>query len=188
LGIYGIVFFVLLNYGDEIILHILGKKLYNYIYTLLEYSFFTLILGANIPNKRFRRLILISSVLFILFQLAHYLSHAQRRIDSIPIGIETILVFIYIFLFFYDHFTNVKNRYIYNNYCFWVSIGLLIYLGGSFFFNLLANQLDPQYWFVTYITEILKNVLFVVAIIVFVKNPIVADLKNKTNIPNLDMI
>jgi heme/copper-type cytochrome/quinol oxidase subunit 2 len=47
----------------------------------------------------------------------------------------------------------------------------MIYLSGSFFIYLFANQIPlkdlPQYWMFTDIFYILKNVLFLIAILVF---------------------
>jgi hypothetical protein len=107
----------------------------------------------------------------------------------VPIGIETILVFIFIFFFLYEQLKEAKSTPIYDNYFFWVSIGLFIYLGGSFFIYLMANTINYKelikYWFFTYIVEIIKNLLFIFAILIRHKQP------NKTTrqvLPNLDFI
>jgi hypothetical protein len=79
---------------------------------------------------------------------------------------------------------------IYDNYFFWVSIGLFFYLGGSFFIYLGTNNLSTpelmKYWFFTYIVEIIKNLLLVGAIFLYTKGPI----KKTPNqaIPNLDFM
>jgi uncharacterized membrane protein YedE/YeeE len=69
---------------------------------------------------------------------------------------------------------NTDNLFIYNKYEFWVIIGFLIYLAGSFFIYIYANQLDPKfiynYWFLTNIFYIIKNVLFAIGIHTYVKN------------------
>jgi hypothetical protein len=115
----------------------------------------------------------------------------KQNMDSIPIGIETILIFIFIFFFLYEQLKDVKDLPIYSNYFFWVAIGLFIYLGGAFFIYLMAantltdTEID-KYWFFTYIVEAIKNLLFAVAVFVHSKNP------NKTNsnqvVPNLDFM
>jgi len=112
-------------------------------------------------------------------------------LDTVPVGVETILIFIFIFLFFYEHFNDTKNEYIYHNYCFSIAIGILIYLGGSFFLNILADLLGKaeahKYWYLTYIAEIIKNILFSIAIIIYVRKP--GKKESKTaSIPYLDMI
>jgi hypothetical protein len=69
-----------------------------------------------------------------------------------------------------------------------VSIGLFIYLGGAFFIYLMAYTLSTEeldkYWFFTYVVEIIKNLLFAVAVLVYSKktnNP-----NSKQAVPNLD--
>jgi len=189
LAIYGIVFFSLLFFHDWVPKDI--KKYRQAFYTFLEYSTFTYIFWVNIKNKLFRKFVVIVSVLFILFQFYYVTNTRPQKLDSIPIGIETILIFIYIFYFFYDFSKNVKDTFLYNHYCFWLSVGILIYLGGSFFFYILANNLGDKevetFEKVTYVTEIIKNLLFCIAIFMYKKFPANNVHNHSKNIPNLDM-
>ncbi len=70
--------------------------------------------------------------------------------------------------------------------------GILIYLGSTFFFNILANEIAPdqflKYWYLTYFGDILKNILATVAIILYAKNPIRKLKQSAPTVPNLDMI
>src|SRR4029450_11701183 len=110
------------------------------------------------------------TILFLLFQVMHYLFINNIRIDSIAIGVESILIFVYIFFFFMDNLNSPKDGFIYANHTFWISVGLLIYLGGSFFINILANSLSKEefdkYWYLNYIADIVKTVFFATALIV----------------------
>ena len=160
-------------------------------YTFLEYAFFSYIFWYNLRSKPFKNLILILSILFIVFQIAFVTSTTHRRLDSIPVGIETILVFIYIFYFFYEFSKYIKDTFIYNHYPFWIAVGVMIYLGGSFFFYIMANHMTDaeidRYWELTYIGEIIKNILFAYAIFLFVRQKKENGFKNKI-LPNLDMV
>jgi hypothetical protein len=64
----------------------------------------------------------------------------------------------------------------------------MIYLGVSMFIYLLANHITfeqySEFWFLTYIAETIKNILFSVAIVVYAKNNKLKS--NKKNIPYLD--
>ena len=190
LAIYGLSFFSLIFFDQEIPKNI--KKYYQGFYTLLEYSIFTYIFWFNVKNTAFRRFVSVLSVLFLLFELYYVSTTSLQKLDSVPIGIETILVFIYIFCFFFDFSKNVKATFIYNHYCFWLSVGILIYLGGSFFFYILANNLGDKeveiFEKVTYVTEIIKNLLFCIAIFMYKKFPANKIHNHSKNIPNLDMI
>lgn len=155
---------------------------------MIEYLFFAFFIFSGLINKKLRLLILVFSIFFIVFQIIFGLTNAQ--LDSMSIATETILLFIYIILFFYDHSNNNKTGYIYNHSIFWLSVGILIYLGGSFFFNILINHMTlheyQSYWHYTYIAEIIKNVLFAVAILITSRqtkiNPI-----NRSQVPYLDI-
>lgn len=134
---------------------------------------------------------MIISVFFICFQVFYYLVIPYKRLDTIPIGIESILIFVFIIYYFFEQFKNVKDELIYINHFFWVAIGIMIYLGTTFFFNILANHFDSQevgYWFISYIGDILKNSLFVVGMIIYVtkRHNIISDDNKK--VPYLDMV
>lgn len=187
---YGVVFFLLLYFFYDIPRDL--RKYYQSFYTFLEYSFFAFLLWLNIKNKKIKHAIILLSFLFVAFQIIYSLGSKFTRLDVLAVGIESILIFIYIFYFFYEHFSSPKNQFIYTHYCFWLSMGLLIYLGGSFFINILANDMEQtekdKYWTLTYIAETIKNVLFTLAIFVFSRNPN-GIAKNKTSsVPYLDMI
>src|SRR5205814_3753321 len=78
------------------------ERYYQVTYTFLEYSFFTFIFWVNIRNKAFRSFMITASALFFIFQIFFVTTTSFQRLDSIPIGIESILLFIYIFYFFYE--------------------------------------------------------------------------------------
>jgi hypothetical protein len=161
------------------------------LYTLLEYSFFAYFFWFNIQSKSFRKIIIIISILFFLYQFFYITSVNFTKLDSISIGIETILVFIYIFYFFYEFSKNTKDVFIYNHYGFWLAVGIMIYLGGSFFFYILINSLTEseieKFSNMTYVAEIIKNLLFAFSIFVYKKHPVNKPQNHSKNIPNLDM-
>lgn len=170
------------------------KDLRKYIqafYTLLEYSFFTYIFWFHIQKKTLKTLILIASLSFIAFQIFFVTTATFKRLDSIPIGIETILLFIYIFYFFYEFSKHIKDTYIYNHYTFWIAVGIMIYLGGSFFFYILINNLTEseieKFSTMTFVAEIIKNLLFAFSIYMYKKYRLNHTTHPK-KIPNLDMI
>lgn len=188
IGVYGLIIFFFLFVEN---IPVEYRKLYSFSYTYLEYLFFSAIFWFTFTNKRIKRFILIASLSFLAFLLIYYSYNKIQRLDSVPVGIETILIFIYIFLFFYQSSRNIQNLYIYNHYCFWIAAGIFIYLGGSFFYFILINHLNKDqiasFQDLTYVAEIIKNVLFGIAIFVYSKQP-KAKASNSENVPLLDMI
>jgi hypothetical protein len=135
---------------------------------------FTSFLWIGIKSKNLKKIISLLSITFIVFIGTYLIIARHQKIDSISIGIETILILVYSFYYLYEQMNNTDNLFIYNKYEFWVIIGFLIYLAGSFFIYIYANQLDPKfiynYWFLTNIFYIIKNVLFAIGIHTYVKN------------------
>ena len=190
LALYGILFFALL-FTYRIFESNSQNNYFQGAYTLLEYLFFSYIFWVNTHSKTFKKLIIIVSLLFSLYQFFYITSVKFEKLDSISIGIETILVFIYIFYFFYEFSKNTKDIFIYNHYGFWLAVGIMIYLGGSFFFYILINSLDEneidKFGIMTYVAEIIKNLLFVFSIYMYKKHPLNKTGIHSKKIPNLDM-
>ena len=113
-------------------------------------------------------------------------------LDTVPIGIETILIFIFIVYSFFEFSKNFPGLNAYNSYIFWIAAGILIYLGGSFFFYILIDQLDKNqidtFGDLTYLAEIVKNALFALALFIYARNPFEIRKKNSNSVPYLDMI
>lgn len=190
LGIYGALCFLMLSsyfYG-----YLKSSFLYFTIYTFLEYVFFASFVWLNLNSKKLKAIIGIFSFFFIAFQIFSYSEFSKNTsLDSIPVGIETILMFIYITFFFYERFQSDSSELIYEHRCFWLCMGMLIYLGGTFFFNILIGYLHEEqvdkYWFLTYIADILKNLLFAVSLIIHIKGSTRESLHHQKHLPYLDL-
>ncbi len=181
-------FFFIFNFFFDESKSILGRKNYYFFYTILEYYSFATLFFFSIPEKRFKYIYSISSVSFTIFLVLVYSFFKIERLDSIPIGIESIVLMIFIIYFFYFQLKNVTNKSIYEFSSFWIVLGVMIYIGFTFFFNILANYVSPQfffkYYYYTYLGDIFKNILFSIAIFFSTKN----HLPNVASIPKLDMI
>jgi len=175
--------------------YLLEAKSYNALlvlqnlFTPFEYLVFTTIFFLSASKKR-RKLLIGLSAAFITFLISLFIIKPARIdshliLDTIPVGIETILIFIYIFSFLYEQSKIDDSESIFNNYLFWISIGLLIYLGGSFFFNILVTEMSlaefDNYYHYTYIAELVKNILFLVALFK------ISAVKKKELIPQIQM-
>jgi len=168
----------------------LPRKIKYPLFTFVEYSSFALLLFQQLRLKKLKATVIICSIAFFIFHFLYFLYAKRTKFDSLPTSIETLLIFIYIFFFFYEQLKEVNTTPIYSNYFFWVSIGLFFYLGGSFFIYLGTNSLSTpeliKYWFFTYIVETIKNILLVVAIFLYSKDPIKR--LPKQAVPNLDFM
>ncbi|MDQ6609800.1 MAG: hypothetical protein M3Y85_08270 [Bacteroidota bacterium] len=93
--------------------------------------------------------------------------------DSIQIGIETIIILSASFFYLYEQMNNTTTLFIYTKPAFWILLGIVLYLSGSFFVYIFANYLTPkelrEYWIITNFFSILKNVFFCIAIYINAK-------------------
>ncbi|MGC4038163.1 MAG: hypothetical protein QM764_19530 [Chitinophagaceae bacterium] len=186
---YSIVFFVLLNfqylYLDK---YPFLNNFFASLYTFSELLFFSLVYCVNLKSKKFNIIATIILIAFGVFQALIIKKSEVAIIDNVAVGIETLIMYLYIFYFFYTKFINIDDQYIYNNYCFWISIGIMLYLGGNFFFYILGSHIPKNiitnYWYFTYIVELAKNILFAISMLVFAKQTKIK-FPNK-NIPYLD--
>ena len=191
MAVYGLVFWCLLFFYKDIPKEF-RKIAYQPIYTVLEYLFFTALFYYNIENKKYKKIIIVLSSLFIAFEVIYVLVIEKHRVDSISIGLESILVFIFIFLFFFESLNNIKGENIYSHHCFWIAAGLLFYLGGSFFINIMASSFSDEefakYFYLNYIADTIKTLLFAVAFIFIKKNSLNKLKEQGAKVPFLDMI
>lgn len=190
LAIYGLLFFFFLNFYYDFPKSF--RKVQQSLYTLLEYSFFAYILWHSIQNIKIRKIIVSLSITFFVFQVIYLLISKPQKIDSVPIAVETILLFVYAFVFFQQSFKYNLNLNLYQYANFWLVVGILIYLGSSFFFNILGNHVTQEqmddYWHLTFIPEILKNILFALVILGSPFKILSTPKYKSADIPNLDMI
>ncbi|RYY54430.1 MAG: hypothetical protein EOO09_14430 [Chitinophagaceae bacterium] len=153
------------------------QAVYAFSFTSIEYLVFAGLFFAALKTKSFRQIILGLSAAFLCFQVFSYLNNNGRefRLDTISIGIETILVFVYTFLFFYENMKSNTPINLYNSFAFWIAVGILTYLGVSFFLYILANDMNNEeidlYWPVTFVAETIKNLVFCVAILKYGSKP-----------------
>jgi hypothetical protein len=114
------------------------------------------------------------------------LKKSRKPLDTIPIGLETIFILVFAFYFFYEQLKESVTP-IYDQYFFWIAIGIIVYLCGSFFMYILGNDIPrkqlEEYWFITWIFDTVKNLFFVMAAFVFLKQ---SRSVRKTVLPNLD--
>ncbi|MBS1760977.1 MAG: hypothetical protein JST23_12725 [Bacteroidetes bacterium] len=199
LSLYGLSVFILLNLFSYIRGFIITKpiyaQLYQSLFTFIEFLVFGVLLYKLIVKPVFKKIIAVSIILFFIFQVFYIFTEQPQRLDSVPIGIETILMFIFVLFFFYERFQDVTGEPIYFHHGFWLSFGMLIYLGASFFFYLLISHLDEKqqgtYGLITYVADITKNLLFVLALFVALSNERAKkarEPKATGAIPFLDMI
>lgn len=170
--------YTLINLSINASLELLPLKNVFYIYTsftFIEYFSFTAFIYSFIKSTVFKKVILFSSAAFTLFLPVYFTYFEQAvSIDSIPIGLETLFILFFCSYYFYEQMNDLENHYIYNRYHFWIIIGILLYLAGSFFIYIFANHVDKQtrsqFWFLTYFFYVVKNLFFLIGLMNYNKS------------------
>ena len=152
----------------------ISDSLFYVIFAFLEYAFFSYFFYINIQNRTFKRFILFSSILFTVFLILFVPFSDPKSRDSIPVGIETILVLIFSFFYLFEELNVISPDAIYKKYQFPIVTGIMIYLAGSFFIYVYTSQVSPetiaQYWVLTNAFYVLKNLLFILSLFISIKH------------------
>jgi hypothetical protein len=165
---------ILFNCIDEYLLKKWAAVLWA-CFTFLEYLTFAYFLYVNIQSEKIKKIVLLSIGLFLAILITYYsLTPIKNIVDSIPIGIETIFILIFLFYYLFEQMSDTTSLFIYNKYQFWIVIGIMIYLAGSFFIFIFTSRVEKklieQFWFLTNAFYSTMNVMFIVAFLLKRKN------------------
>lgn len=74
----------------------------------------------------------------------------------------------------YEFIIQNESHFIYEDYRFWIVLGFIIYLSGSFFIYIYTDQLPYEklieYWPLTNLFSAVKNLLFSIGILIFARS------------------
>ena len=158
-----------------------------------ESLFFAVFFYSVIKKEHLRKWIVIVTVIFSVSLISYYyytyfILSQNPWIDSIPIGFETIIVFIFSFFYFFEQMNDTTSLFIYNKPSFWGVLGILLCLAGSFFVYIFANQIDRnelgKYWIITNISVLIRNIFFALAIFIQSKQSLKRPPKNYNLYPS----
>lgn len=157
---------------------ILTDNFYNILvslFTIVEFVSFCLFFYYLLKNLLIKRVILLAIILFIPFCFINLFLQYKNftNLDTIPVTFQAIFVMSLCVYYFFEQIKNPKTLFIYNSFDFWAVTGILIYLSGTFFIFLLSSNLTEKEfddnWYINYIFNILKNLLFSLSVFLFYK-------------------
>lgn len=154
-----------------------GKEISTLLYsfTVVEYLVFATYLWAVLNSKLLKKVLLTVSALFTLYCFFYIVQKPFSKFDSVQTSIEAIVIFSFCIIYLFEQINQPQIIFIYSSYHFWIIIGILIYLAGTFFFFVYASNLSnseiDSFLIINHISNILKNLLFVIGIITHVKAP-----------------
>ncbi|RYZ21032.1 MAG: hypothetical protein EOO16_14595 [Chitinophagaceae bacterium] len=143
------------------------------IFTVVELLLFSYCFYTIVKSKSAAKVIPIVGIGFAIFALIYFLTTKRRILDTVPIGVETIIVICFSCYYLFEQINDMSTVFVYDRYAFWLVTGMLLYLAGSCFIYIFANQVDAvtrsQLWIYTNIFIIIKKLLFAISILIFLK-------------------
>lgn len=138
------------------------------VFTFLEFLLLTTFIYLSLSTNFFKKIILASGAVFMLFCISHYFFKlGNQKFDTLPASIESLLVLIFCILYFIDNVNQNKDSFLYENYQFWIIVGILLYLAGTLFLFIFSSSFTASemhtFWNINYFLNILKNLLFAIA-------------------------
>ncbi len=145
-------------------------QLFN-IFTIAEFSFisyyFLIILRNESKTKNIIKLFWIGFTIYAVLNI--FLNKSSRALDSIAMGIESLIIIILSTYYIFTQIKRVNHSSIFTDLHFWYTVTFLIYFSGTFFLNIMAESMrrNPEYQMLYFGINIgfniLKNVLLAVA-------------------------
>ena len=154
---------------SKLSLKYLESELYSFrLFTIVEYSIITFFILQLIESILFKRLIKIGSVIFIAISILDIYTSSFTSFDSLPSGIESILVLSYCLFFVYEKMTSSDFSF---NGTIWITIGFILFFSGTFFLFILSqNNFKDSSFILTYgyivaIFNIIKNLFITIGVV-----------------------
>ena len=111
------------------------------IFTIVEFAFFTIIFSLLLNNKALTKILIPLCLCFVAFIILDsiYL-RKPGAFNSLSSGIEAIIMIPLCIYYFFDQLKKPAGYLIYANSSFWIVISILIYLSGTFFVYIIAEN------------------------------------------------
>ncbi len=153
---------------SKLSLKYLESELYSFrLFTIVEYSIITFFIFQLIESSLFKRLIKTGSFIFIIVSILDIYTSSFTSFDSLPSGLESILVLSYCLFFVYEKMTSTDFSF---NGSIWITIGFILFFSGTFFLFILSqNNFKDSSFVMTYgyivaIFNIIKNLFITIGI------------------------
>ena len=178
-GLWLIAFYLFYSMLTDLVLNKLSLKffdseIYSYrLFTIVEFTVLSFYLLKELVSDKFRLFIKISSLVFGAFVLFDLMTGTLNEFDSIPTGVESILILCSSLLVLYERI--IKNEE-YNVSSIWISVGIVLFFSGTFFLFILSESnfndsaFSETYSYILASFKIISYILFSIGILLENKN------------------
>ncbi len=137
-------------------------------FTIVEYFSLSFILRKFLLKKAYIKATVIFDYLFLVILLIDFYTNSFQNFDSMPTGIESVLILIISILVLLEKINNTELNFDISTS---LPIGLILYFSGTFFLFILSqrnfsdNNFSETYAYLVAIFNILKNSLIFIGLI-----------------------
>jgi hypothetical protein len=140
-------------------------RVLSFIVTIIEYTIFTLLYYRFFHRAGNKRWVIIGSVIFLITVILELNKFGFLYYSRFNAGTAVMLIISYSFLLFHEWLMDDPMEMIYSKVDFWITLGCLVYLSGSFFFFLSGGKRWEENWVLHSVCNLIKNILFTIAIV-----------------------
>jgi hypothetical protein len=165
-GLWVIFLYSLLSLLTELLFEILQRQIIYSIFTIVEFTLFSLFFYISLKEKRFKYIPIIGALIFYIVAISNF---TNKKFDSLSVSLESILIIPYCILLLYEQIKDPSIIFVYYNKKFWVIIAFFLYFSATLFlyiyYSTLSAEQRSNYWLINNFFEILKNILLSIAFI-----------------------
>jgi len=165
-GLWLIFLYSLLSLLTELLFQILQRQIIYSLFTIVEFTLFSLFFYISLKEKRFKYIPIIGALIFYIVAISNF---TNKKFDSLSVSLESILIIPYCILLLYEEIKDPNTIFVYYNKKFWVTIAFFLYFSATLFlyiyYSTLSAEQRSNYWLINNFFEILKNILLSIAFI-----------------------
>jgi hypothetical protein len=139
------------------------------IFTIGELSFCSYYFYLVLHSPVLKKTVLAVSCIVLIIILVILLRSEKKGFDSFPASLESITFILFSVIFFFEQINKPQQIFIYSSPNFWIVLGIMVYMSGTLFLFIMANNLPEnelsKYWIINDISNILTNFSFSIAFI-----------------------
>lgn len=141
----------------------LNSEFYSYrIFTVIEFLCLATIVYYSLILVRLKKILLFSAILFFLSLVIDILTNSIDNFDSLPTGVESILILFYCILILYEQITTGKPLF---SFAVLFSFSMILFFSGTFFLFIMSQnnfeneEFSVLYDYIVAISKILMTLL-----------------------------
>lgn len=143
-------------------------------FSIIEFLFFAYFFWLLYKNQKGKLFLLVATITYTVYFVIDFLLTNNYNADfaSWPATIESIFLLIFSIYYLFEQINDTSAIFIYAKKSFWIVIAIIIYLSGTFFLFIYAQNLmhddtfSEQYGIMNSVLYIIKNILITIAFII----------------------